>query len=251
MPDVILVVPCHNEAERLKLDRFTQFLEEQPDTGFVFVDDGSSDATGVILARWNRWPERVCVLTLPSNAGKAEAVRRGIIDAFGPRPTYVGYWDADLSTPLDEVAPMRQLLEERPGLDMVFGSRVQLLGRRIHRTATRHYMGRTFATTVSLMLGIPVYDTQCGAKLLRASPAVRQLFDEPFIARWIFDVEIIARLIARSGVEEGRARALEAIAEYPLRAWHDEPGTKLRRRDYVRAAADVLRIHSRYFLGRG
>ena len=246
MPDLILVVPCYNEASRLQLDVFADFLDAHDDSGFIFVDDGSSDATGRVLREWaSERADRCSVWALPENAGKAEAVRQGMKRGFDRHAAYVGYWDADLSTPLSEVAPMRQLFEERSELEMVFGSRVQLLGREIRRNPVRHYLGRIFATVISLMLGIPVYDTQCGAKLFRTSPAVQSLFAEPFVARWVFDVEIIARFIAASG-DEGRDRALAAIAEYPLHAWRDVAGSKLHPQDFLTAAGDAVRVYRRY-----
>ena len=46
----LLVIPCFNEAARLRRDAFESFAAGQPDVGFVFVDDGSSDGTGSLLA---------------------------------------------------------------------------------------------------------------------------------------------------------------------------------------------------------
>jgi hypothetical protein len=127
---------------------------------------------------------------------------------------------------------------------MIMGARVQLLGRRIERSALRHYAGRFAATAISTVLGLRVYDTQCGAKLFRADPA-RELFREPFRTRWIFDAEIIARLIARLGAHSDPS-ARDVIYEYPLHAWMDVRGSKIGPSDYLRAAVDLLRIYGHY-----
>ena len=118
---------------------------------------------------------------------------------------------------------------------MVFGARVVLLGRRIERWALRHYLGRVAATAISLVLGLRVYDTQCGAKLFRATPSVRALFEQPFAARWLFDVEILARFIL--SLRGDREAVRDAIYEYPLSEWTDVAGSSLTPADY--GSADI------------
>ena len=110
-------------------------------------------------------------------------------------PTLVGFFDADLATPLGAIDDFLAVLRDRPEVEFVLGSRVMLMGRDIRRKATRHYFGRVFATAVSHALDLPVYDTQCGAKILRANAATATLFDPPFRSPWIFDVELIARYL--------------------------------------------------------
>ena len=141
-----------------------------------------------------------------------------------------------------------EVAECRPELQVIIGSRVKLLGRRIERRPTRHYVGRVFATVVSTMLNLAVYDTQCGAKLFRASPSMYAAFREPFTSRWIFDVELLARLIqSRRGKDLPQAK--DMIYEFPLTEWRDVPGSKLVYGDFVRAAGDLWKIHNRYFSG--
>ena len=124
------------------------------------------------------------------------------------------------------------------------GARVQLLGRQIERNAARHYVGRVAASAISLMLGIGVYDTQCGAKLLRTTPRVRAIFDEPFISRWIFDVEILARWLSASEHDSGEVGRF--IVEVPLQQWIDVAGSKVRPEDLLGAARDLWRINRRH-----
>ena len=245
MVDTIIVVPCYNEEQRLPAARFEDFLRKVRDVGFILVDDGSRDGTLERLRSLERVaPDRVRVLALAENGGKAEAVRLGVLQASGRGVAYVGFWDADLATPLGAVLDFRRLLAERPELEMVIGARVQLLGRNIERHAFRHYLGRLAATAIALTLGLAVYDTQCGAKLFRATRGMRESFEEPFVSRWLFDVEILARRIrAANG---GSAELKRRIYEYPLLEWVDVEGSKVRALDYLRAALDLVRIRRRY-----
>jgi glycosyltransferase involved in cell wall biosynthesis len=243
---VAVVIPCYNEEERLDRARIEQFAQAEPDVELWFVDDGSQDRTRELLESLRTaCPDTVRVVVLEHNSGKAEAVRQGVLRALESDPRHVGYWDADLATPLDDIPRFAALLDSHPELEIVFGSRVKLLGRHVERKLTRHYFGRVFATVVSVTLGLPVYDTQCGAKLFRVTPDLKGLFDRPFLSRWIFDVEIIARLIAARG--RGGARAAEnVIYEFPLMWWEDVHGSKLRPRDFAKAAVDLYRIWGSY-----
>jgi glycosyltransferase involved in cell wall biosynthesis len=243
---IAVVIPCYNEAQRLDVATIESFVRSEPDVELLFVDDGSTDRTREVLERiCTDGAGRVRLFVLERNSGKAEAVRRGILQALESGARYVGYWDADLATPLEDVPRFASLLDERPDLEIVFGSRVKLLGRQIERKLVRHYFGRIFATAVSVLLRLPVYDTQCGAKLFRASPDLKALFDAPFLSSWIFDVEIIARLTAARGHEGPRAPG-RVIYEYPLTKWVDVRGSKLRAFDFARAAWDLVRIYLTY-----
>jgi len=246
MPGTTLVVPCYNEAARLDTAAFTTFLASRSDARLIFVNDGSRDATlGVLERIRSSAPGCIDVVNLPKNGGKAEAVRRGVLRALESDAEFIGYWDADLSTPLDASDQFARLLRERPTIDVVMGSRVQLLGRTIVRRAARHYMGRVFATAASTTLGIPVYDTQCGAKLFRSSPRLRHVFEQPFRSAWAFDVEIIARYGALSrGYAPDQLR--EMIYEVPLDEWRHVGGSTVRPFDLVLALLDLTKIYKAY-----
>jgi dolichyl-phosphate beta-glucosyltransferase len=230
-----IVVPCFNEAARLRPEGFRP-LAEHPDVRLVFVNDGSSDDTAAVLRGLaERWPASVSAVDLPANAGKAEAVRQGLLAAVEARPpAFVGYLDADLATPAEEMLRLREVIVES-GARAVLGARVALLGRDIRRSQARHYLGRIFATAASAVLRLPVYDTQCGAKLFRVDAALLAAISEPFHSRWAFDIELIGRILPRDGEPAG-------IVEVPLEVWHDVKGSTLRLPQMVRAGVEIGRI---------
>jgi glycosyltransferase involved in cell wall biosynthesis len=244
--EVVVAVPCFDEVLRFRTEAFSGFLDASKNVTLVFVDDGSTDDTPLVLERLRqRHPRQVCTLRLSENVGKGEAVRRGMQVALRRQPAVVGYWDADLATPLDAISRFVEVLQGRPKLDLVMGSRVALLGRDIRRSTLRHFIGRVFATAASIVLGLPVYDTQCGAKLFRVTPTFRKLISQPFRARWIFDVEILARMVFETH-RTSQGPASPMIYEYPLEQWRDVHGSRLKLLDFVIAGIDLAAIYWRY-----
>lgn len=234
-----VVVPCYNEEARLDLPAFSPLLEH---CDVWFVNDGSSDGTGDLLDRAARAdPGRIRVVHQNPNGGKGEAVRAGALAALDAGAPFVGYLDADLATPPLEFLRMLDVARDS-GAAVVLGSRVRLLGRRVERDRTRHLLGRVFAATASLLLDLPVYDTQCGAKLFRADPLVSVAFSEPFVSRWAFDVELIGRLLEPPDGAAGLGA--DDFVEVPLASWVDVAGSKLTRRAMLSALWDLSLIAS-------
>jgi glycosyltransferase involved in cell wall biosynthesis len=247
MEAVALVIPCFNEADRFKGDVVLAYLATHPSVRVCLVDDGSTDGTRRILEEIRSAnPAQVRVVALDTNGGKAEAVRRGVrIMAEELPAALIGYWDADLSTPLDELETLLDVFRKDGACRFAMGVRLKRLGSRIDRRASRHVLGRIFATTATFVLGLPVYDSQCGAKLMRADLAP-SVFDEPFTTRWLFDVEILARLRNQVGVEG----VLQMVREVPLGRWSDVPGSKVRVAHMLRVPYEFVRIGRRYGRGR-
>jgi dolichyl-phosphate beta-glucosyltransferase len=238
-----LVVPCYNEERRLDVEAFRQVSVADHDVHFLLVNDGSRDGTLRLLETLrDSDPKRFAVLDLEQNSGKAEAVRRGFLAALDQGPDYIGFWDADLATPLDELPGFLEILTSRSSIHLVMGARVRLLGREISRRPARHYFGRVGATLISSSLGLAVYDTQCGAKIFRSSDTLRDVFSQPFLSRWIFDVEIIARYVARWG----RDAVAGSVYELPVMRWHDVTGSNVKSHDFLRALADLWKIRRAY-----
>ena len=241
-PELALIVPCYNEAARLDVGAFVRFIAAHPRMRLVMVDDGSDDGTAGVIERIRAAaPDAVKVIRHDTNRGKGEAVRAGILAATAENPAVVGFLDADLSTPLAAIDDFLAVLRTRPQVEFLLGSRVLLMGRDVKRKPWRHYLGRIFATAVSHALDLPVYDTQCGAKMLRLDAATGTLFAKPFRSRWIFDVELIARYL-RLPVAPGEPSRRDRLYELVLPAWHDKPGSKLHWYDFARAIVDLGHI---------
>jgi glycosyltransferase involved in cell wall biosynthesis len=238
MSTVCLIVPCFNEARRLDVKAVAN---APAGVTCLLVNDGSQDGTRELLDRHQS--DVVRVLHLPHNVGKAEAIRQGVLHARDAglldHVEWVGYWDADFATPLSEV-PNFLAYESLDTLraDGIVGSRIYKLGSRIVRSYLRHLLGRFFATVAGVLLRLESYDSQCGAKLFRIDQ-VERAFSEPFISRWIFDVEILLRL------REQR------LIEYPLRTWTDVSGGKLNPLNVaVSTLIDLVKIRRHYGIGR-
>lgn len=239
-----LIIPCYNEEKRIQLADFEQFVNAHAAVFLYFVDDGSSDHTERVLKQFaSRYAAQVKVQRLAVNVGKAEAIRQAVVQvASWQKFDYIGYFDADLATPLSEVLPMIELLDEKPQLQLVMGSRMKRMGAVVERNELRHYIGRIFATFASIILKLPVYDTQCGAKLFR-EVLVPIAFQEKFYSKWLFDVEVLARMIQHNG----REQMANLVFEYPLKTWVDRGDSRIRFTDMVKVPVKLIQLYWCYF----
>ena len=209
----------------------------------LFVNDGSTDKTAAILQELCIDVSQFTFLNLEKNEGKSGAIRQGVLHLEENNTfDYIGYLDADLATPLTEIPRLISEIEKRDTSPLfIMGARVKLMGTNIKRKVWRHYVGRVFATFVSKMLKIPVYDTQCGAKLIHKS-VVFNIFREPLITKWLFDVELIARLESILGVDKME----EVLLEVPIRQWQEIEGSKLKPTDFLKAPFELIKIWRHY-----
>jgi hypothetical protein len=150
-----------------------RFVAQQPSIGFLFVNDGSSDAT---LARLRELEagarESFAVLDLPRNLGKAEAVRAGLCVAFKSNARYVvlGRGPRDAARRSRAVAVLEPPGSDRPGARCSCSAgRCGAAGASLPGASLRR---------PSLTCSAAIYHTQCGAKL-RANTELAALFDTP------------------------------------------------------------------------
>ena len=238
MKSVWLVVPCYNEEQRLRAGEFLGALERYSWLTLCFVNDCSTDGTARILNELAKHERAVCV-TNQKNLGKARSVRVGVLQGLdNSECECFGYWDADLATPLEELDGMVGVLCSSETLMMNMGVRVNMLGREIVRKRSRHYIGRVFATLACGILGVPVYDTQCGAKVFNRKFA-EIVFAKDLITDWCFDIELLIRL---QKYFMNKSILHERVYEYPLNTWKDVEGSKLKIYHFYYVAKDLIRL---------
>ena len=234
-----LVVPCYNEETRLDTSAFLDWVGARPSRHLRFVDDASLDRTAAVLDQLRERHSRISVLRLSRHHGKAGAVRAGILEDSAS--DLVGFWDADLAAPLTEVDGLVEVLANNPNLQCAAGIRVMRLGARIERSVSRRVCSRLFVTVANVLLSLPAYDTQCGAKLFRRQ-AAQSLFADDFVSPWFFDLELYLRLRARSPDVE----LTERVCEHALTEWQAMGQSRLRLRGFVLAPFDLFRIYRHY-----
>lgn len=236
-----VVIPCYNEETRLPRRLILEWADRHPDWLWVLVDDGSKDGTLSLLELMQTQRSNLTALSLPQNSGKAQAVRHGLLWAEKHcAARWLSYLDADFATPPDELERMLGIHADGPAL-LILGCRLQRLGANIERNAIRHYIGRVAASLISLFLKMPTYDTQCGAKLVHRS-LVPLVLDQPFLTRWLFDVEMLARARNHFGLRAWLAMAIEE----PLREWQEKGGSKLKPQDFFKLPYELWRLDRAY-----
>jgi glycosyltransferase involved in cell wall biosynthesis len=235
-PSVHLVVPCYRESARIGAF-LPELCFEMTKLGAVrvlVVEDGSDAKEAARMHRIvedlrAQFPCLLPLMSLTENLGKGGAVYAGWREHGGAE--WLAFVDADGACPAVEVA---RLLDMREPGTALFASRIKMLGRRVDRLLKRHLLGRVYATLVSELLAVPVYDSQCGLKLVPRT-AFERIAERLEVRGFAFDVELMVALLDTGC----------AIQEVPI-DWHEVPGGKVSLlRDSWRMARDVWRIRTR------
>ena len=236
-----IVIPCYNEANRLPVKSYKSFLNKTPDVSIFFINDGSSDETGDLIQEMGReFNQQVHLISLKKNKGKGNAVFEGFHFILNNHDfNKIAFLDADLATSLEECYRLTNFVEGK--IHFAFGSRILKLDNNIKRKWYRFFFGRIVATAISKSLELSLYDSQCGCKVFDPSLGDK-IFVEPFISKWLFDVEIFFRAINIYG----RENIKEHIKEVPLNEWVDTPDSRVSPWYFFRLWLDLYRISIKY-----
>ena len=220
-PFLSLVIPAYNEAGRLprnlpRVAAYCQTLALPAPGGWevlVMVErstDGTLEKTRAAAAAF----PSVQVIDNGPQRGKGHAVRAGMLRAAG---RIVLFMDADLSTPLPEIARFLAWLAAHPETEVLIGNRRHPESRigRPQGWLRRRLSGAFNRLVKDRVLGESWTDTQCGFKAFRAR-AAREIFSRQQLDGFSFDVEVLAL-----------AAALRLpVADLPVE-WHDDRATRL------------------------
>jgi glycosyltransferase involved in cell wall biosynthesis len=228
-PVLSLVIPAYNEQARLPytLGEIEAYVcHEQIDCEVIVVDNGSYDATSVVVQQAaSRFPTLRLLRT--DRRGKGLAVRTGVLAA---RADVVIFADADLSWAVADLTRFVALVDPVRS-PIVIGSREGYGARRIGEPIYRHVMGRVFNRVVQAVAVPGIEDSQCGFKAL-SRDAARAVFTRQRLDGFGFDVEILY-LARRLGYP---------IRVVPLHWEHKENSRVVPVRDTLFMLTDVLRV---------
>jgi dolichyl-phosphate beta-glucosyltransferase len=271
VPELSLIIPAYDEAERLPafLRAARAYLQRELGDAWeiLVVDDGSRDATARVVAEELG---EAALVRLPANRGKGAAVRAGMLAARGKLRLFA---DADGATPIEEEKALRRAIEA--GAQVAIGSRAAHGGKRIflregqlggvrpsavtsraasgvakpdaagrpvtwHVLPHRHVTGRMYSLLVRALVGLDVCDSQCGFKMFTAAAAT-SIFGASRIDDFSFDVEALC-LARDAGLE---------VKEVPVN-WREMAGSKVDvRRDALKMLRSILALRRRLGLGAG
>ena len=224
-PRLSVVIPCYNEELRLPrtIEQIERYLGARGDRyELILVDDGSADGTRKAMEEAAARNKSIRIVALSVNRGKGRALAEGVKVSRGD---YVLVTDADLSTPIEELAKLEAALAAGAGVAIgsraIKGSRVEL-----SQPIYRVLMGKAFNIIVQLVLLPGIWDTQCGFKLFRGDIA-HDVFAGLTTDGFGYDPEVLY-LAKKKGVR---------IAEVPV-VWRNSAPTKV---NAIRSSLDMFR----------
>ena len=237
-----VVIPCYNEEKRLASKAFINFITKNSGYRLCFVNDGSTDRTAEILINLRKGREDyITVYTSKKNAGKAEAVRKGMLHMAKQLDLdYIGFLDADLSTGLNDFDHLVSVIENSK-YKVVSGSRITRMGAKIEKESSRRFISLSINFLIRKILSLDFKDTQCGAKIFHKD-VIQVSFGDKFITKWIFDVEIFRRITLHFGLN----KAKKLFYEQPLKRWIHASGSKLSAKDSIKIIGQLFKVAWHY-----
>ena len=230
---VSLVIPMYNESSIVNeaVATFSDYMKKTfEDFELIFVDDGSADGCGDVVAKASEEDPRIRLCRYTPNRGKGYAVRTGVLAATGD---LILFTDCDNAYGTDAVGRLADTLMQTQA-DIVVGSRNLSKDGYEGYTPIRKLMSKTYIKVIALAAGFKLSDSQCGIKGFRRDIA-KKIFSNCEVDRFAFDLEVIM-IATKIGAK---------IAEMPVKIINHRESTVHIVRDSVKMLRDVRRMKKR------
>lgn len=156
-----IIIPVFNEEDSLRelYLQIKQSIKEFRDCEIVFIDDGSSDQSKIIIQNIIKKDSKVKLISFFKNFGKSAALSEGFRYASGD---VIITMDADLQDDPSEIPSLVKKLNE--GFDLVSGWKKKRFD-----PLTKTFPSKIFNFVTRLLTGVKIHDFNCGLKAYRNS----------------------------------------------------------------------------------
>jgi len=230
----VMIIPAFNEEHRFNLRMILEEIASY-DLDVIFIDDGSSDNTFILLSslisklKIRNSNKNFELLRLTENVGKANALRQGLLHACSQKYDFAILQDMDFPYSSENAISLMNFASQSNYL-LISGARVNLLGWNIKRKVTRHWIGRIIATYISTMVGVKMYDPQTPCKIYNLK-LLKDSYLTVFRTSWFSDVELIKRL---------PSELKNSIYEFPMKDWRDVPAGHMKLVSFPKILKELL-----------
>lgn len=180
-----VVIPVYNEEKYLLINipKLYSFLEKNfREFKIIIADNASTDNTPRVSKNLLKKYSKIKYLRIEEK-GRGGAIKR----AWGrSKSEYLTYMDVDLSTDLNHLITMVELLNNA---DIVYGSRLEKTSK-VKRSLHREILSRGYNLLIRLFFNTKIKDFQCGFKGIKRNVAKKLI---PLIENndWFFDTELL------------------------------------------------------------
>jgi len=169
MANCLIVLPCYNEEENVKLLVYAieHVLSQRIHYQVIAVDDGSNDGTKEILKELSKqYP--IKILEHKTNRGLAAALQTGLSEAIklSSREDFIITMDSDNTHDPKYIIDMMKAAKKA---DIVIGSRYVENGRQLNVPFYRVILSKAVNFLIAKMMKLPAKDATSGYRCFKAS----------------------------------------------------------------------------------
>ena len=165
-----IIIPVFNEKDFLhKLYNQLKLYFDKENIEIIFIDDGSTDGSSVILRelkKSNNNKFSIKLIKLDINSGKGKAIQTGIKNSEGE---YILLQDADLELDTKDAKEMFDMIINNKDIKCIFGSRYLSGKLKKNNYFFNNLVGKINSLIFNIFFSQSLSDVHCGLKILHIS----------------------------------------------------------------------------------